>query len=313
MVAQPCREHFVQLLLLVTFGAADCGRQRAATLCRLDRGLPSAHPRPANPGRRLVLERAAVAALGALVTPAASGAAGAAPDEAEFGRQCYRAGRLFNLGKYAEAEAAWARVSSAYPMRALGWQNLATAELINAANSLKLKELPATGDAAARLETAIAHFRTAADLGAEVDALALNNEGNALGLLGRYEEALAAYRTASDASERDFESIPRANAALTLLQLGQPAEGAKAAEAIVRRDPAFVDGFAIVAACRWLQGDRLGAEAAMRRVCAEPAFCTLYSTTAAVSGRWPPRAIAAWRDFLEQNRARPARASDPSP
>lgn len=274
----------------------------------LDKVALSRHARH-TPSRRLVLECAALAAACALAPPCA-----ADDDDAEFSKQAYRAGRLFNLGQYAEAEEAWARITRAYPSRALGWQNLATVELVNAASGLELLELPARGEAAARLEVAVAHFRTATKLrpAAAPDALALNGEGNALGLLGDYAAALAAYRSAADVADRDFEDIPRANAALTLLQLGQAAEGAKAAEAIVRRDPAFVDGFAIVAACRWVQGDRLAAEAALRRLCAEPTFCALYTAgTDAVRGRWPPRAIAAWSDLLERSQAGATLAARP--
>jgi tetratricopeptide (TPR) repeat protein len=236
---------------------------------------------------------------------AVSIAAGDAGDEA-FGKAAYRAGSLFSRGQYADSELAWQRIVEAYPLRSLGWQNLATVELINTAGAMRLDELPATGAAAARLETAIAHFRRASTLAAaSVDGLALNNEGNALGLLGRYDEALSTYRSAADASPRDFESIPRANAALTLLQLGRPDEGEKAAEAIVRRDPAFVDGFAIVAACRWARQDRIGAEDAYRRLCSEPTWCNLYASTDAVSGRWPPRAIETWSAFLAATRPAP--------
>lgn len=276
------------LLLLQTTESSHCGRRPPVSPIQY---------------RRLLLRR--VATFGALlVLPGERTRAVTGHEDESFDRQCERAGRLFSLGRYGEAEAAWANVASSYPLRSLGWQNLATLELINAASAVKLEDLPATGDVAARLEAAIGHFRKAAALGpAGVDSLALNNEGNALGLLGRYRDALSAYQQAADASPREFESIPRANAALTFLQLGDFAEGARVAEITVRRDPSFVDGFAILAACRWLQGDRLAAEAALRRVCAEPAFCKLYSTTEAVSGRWPPRAIAAWRDFLQQDQA----------
>jgi len=254
--------------------------------------------------RRLALRGATLAALGVTLPAERACAREAEAEDSAFVRVCYRAGRLFEDGKYAEAEEAWRKVAAGYPRSALAWQNLATVELITTAGALTLDELPATGDRGARIEVAIEHFRRAAELaGDAVDPLALNNEGNALGLLGRFDSALAAYRRAANSSGRDFESIPRANVALTLLQLGSPAEGEREASAIVRRDPSFLDGFAILATCRWVQGDKLGAEEAYRRLCTEPTWCSLYARADAVAGRWPPTAVAAWGDLLQATRA----------
>lgn len=219
--------------------------------------------------------------------------------------------RLFNQGRYDEAEDAWRRVTEDFPDAALGFQNLATVELINTASKMRLDALPAVGPEAEQLERCLAHFRRARALASSVDAVALNNEGNALGLLGQYPDALEAYRKAADAADRDFEAVPRANAALTLLQVGRPAEGARLAEAIVRRDPNFVDGFAILAACRWREGRPFDAERAYIRLCQEPAWCARYATADVVTGRWPPAAVAAWQEFLRAGRAAPER--DPVP
>lgn len=230
----------------------------------------------------------------------------AADDAAALNEAANKAIRLFNRGKYDEALAAWQQIVERFPGSSLAYQNLATSELIAVAGELKLDELPARGEAARRLEAALEHFATArrlADPDDGPDVLALNNEGNALGLLGRYDDALSRYNAAADAADREFESIPRANAALTLLQLGKPELGAREAEAIVRRDPGFVDGFAILVACRWRQGDRLAAERAYRRLCQEEAWCSLYSAPDVVKGRWPPLAVAAWADFLAASRA----------
>jgi tetratricopeptide (TPR) repeat protein len=149
-------------LLLLAAGAWGGGERSASRLTR-----------------RLAL-RSALATLGAVALSAERAGAEVAEGDA-FGKVCYRAGRLFEDGKYAEAEEAWAKIVATYPQRALGWQNLATVELILTAGALTLDELPATGASAARIEAAIGHFRRAAELdGDVVDGLALNNEASVL-------------------------------------------------------------------------------------------------------------------------------------
>ena len=55
---------------------------------------------------------------------------------------------------------------------------------------------------------------------------------------------------------------------------------------LLRRDPNFVDGTALLATLRWSQGDVAGATTAYASLCDTPIWCETYASDAAVLGRW---------------------------
>ena len=57
---------------------------------------------------------------------------------------------------------------------------------------------------------------------------------------------------------------------------------------LLRRDPNFVDGTALLATLRWSQGDKAGATTAYASLCDTPIWCETYASDAAVLGRWTP-------------------------
>jgi len=190
------------------------------------------------------------------------------------------------------------------PQQSLGWTNLAITLVITASDEMTLGVAP-TGRAKARLEEALAALDRAEQIdgAGNADALTLNSRGNALGLLQRWEEAATVYAAAATVSRRDFESIPRSNQALALFQLGSLAEAEAQAKRLIRRDPNFRDGQALLAALRFEQGDTAGAAGAFSRLCDGAdgaAWCRRYSTADVVVGRWSPRAVAAYRRLLDE-------------
>ena len=258
----------------------------------------TAHSKVANSRRRAVSFSSAVALLARW--PEAAAAAAPPP----FSRMASDAARAFEQGKYEECEQLWQAAADAYSSEDLAWANLAVALIINASDdpTMKLGQPPA-GRAKERLEAALAAIEKATALGSS-DALLLNAQGNALGLLLRWGEAREAYASATALSARDFESIPRSNEALTLLQLEQPEQAEKLARNLLRRDPNFVDAQALLATIRWSQRDMGGAAAELSALCDRPTdgqqWCERYSTVDVVLGRWPPRAVATYRDLLMQ-------------
>ena len=132
---------------------------------------------------------------------------------------------------------------------------------LRAAQQCTVLGVAPTGEARKRLEEALTAIDTAESLGSSPDALNLNAKGNALGLLLQWSDARAAYEASGDAADRSFASIPRSNEALALFELGSLPEAEKVARKLIRRDPNFKDGFALLAALRYAQGDTGGAAA----------------------------------------------------
>lgn len=162
--------------------------------------------------------------------------------------------------------------------------------------------------AARRLQRALDAFDKAESLGAS-DSLLTNARGNALSLLQRWEEAHAAYAAAVELSPRDFESIPLSNCALVSFELGNLEMAEKEALRLTRRDPSFIDGYALLATLRYDRGDEIGAASAFRTLCSEGLWCDRYSTDAVVIGRWTPRAVNAFRRLLRAPSIQDVRAS----
>ena len=104
--------------------------------------------------------------------------------------------------------------------------------IILASDGMSLGVKP-TGEPLARLERALDCLEKAEALGSR-DALLLNDRGNALGLLQRWEEARAAYGASADASPRDFEAIPRSNEALVSFELGEEARAEREVRTLLR-------------------------------------------------------------------------------
>ena len=243
--------------------------------------------------RRSAVGSALVAALLTALPTAASA------DET-FEQLAAAAFASFEQAKYADSERLWQKATAAFPSQPLGWLNLAVALVINASDEMTLGVEP-TGRAKERLEEALAAIDKAEALGGSGDALMLNSRGNALGLLLRWEDARAAYAASAAAAPKDFVSIPRSNEALALLQLGQLEQAEAVARRLVRRDPNFRDGSALLATLRSMQGDKAGAADAFSVVCDGrdgAAWCDRYSTEQVVLGRWTPKAVEAYRDLL---------------
>ena len=158
-----------------------------------------------------------------------------------------------------------------------------------------------TGEARKRLEEALTAIDTAESLGSSPDALNLNAKGNALGLLLQWSDARAAYEASGDAADRSFASIPRSNEALALFELGSLPEAEKVARKLIRRDPNFKDGFALLAALRYAQGDTGGAAALVNDLCAGASgLCARYADVNIVLGRWSPKAVETYRKLLTE-------------
>jgi len=242
----------------------------------------------------------------AVVTAAAACFLMTAPTSAApqpFARMASEAASAFEKANYVECERLWRIATEAYPDQDIAWSNLAVALIINASDdpAMKLGVAP-SGVAKQRLEEALTSISKAAELGS-TDSLTLNAQGNALGLLLRWEEARAAYAASTAVATRDFESIPRSNEALTLLELRQPEASEKLARRLLRRDPNFVDAQALLATIKWSQRDAGGAAAEMSALCDRPrdgqTWCERYSTADVVLGRWPPLAVSTYRDMLK--------------
>ncbi|KAJ1462901.1 hypothetical protein M885DRAFT_556602 [Pelagophyceae sp. CCMP2097] len=225
--------------------------------------------------------------------------------------------RLFNSGDYDSSRAEWEKLLQAEPESALYLSNLGTCELIVASAGAKLGEAP-RGAVATLLAAAVLHLGKAADV--EGDPLTTNNLGNAFAVLLDWPAAATAYdRSAAAAAVsrtgRGFQSIPLSNRAQVALELGDAVDAEKRIVNLLRRDPNFVDGRALLAAVRWSRGDTNGAEEAFSALC-RPAiaapngfnkpiqglggsdWCELYSKDAStVQGRWTPKSIAAFEAF----------------
>lgn len=214
-----------------------------------------------------------------------------------------KAQNAFQKGDYLLSERLWREAANAQPANSLPWSNLAVTLIINASDEMQLG-VPPKDKARERLEEALAALDTAVRLDGEApDALTLNSRGNALGLLLRWEDAAATYGKSAAVSRRDFESIPRSNEALALFELGELARAEKGARTLIRRDPNFKDGAALLATLRLEQGDVGGAASAMSLLCSGPdgnAWCRRYSSVDVVLGRWSPRAVAAYKRLLDE-------------
>lgn len=97
------------------------------------------------------------------------------------------------------------------------------------------------------------------------DPLALNNLGNALGALGRWDEAMSAYLEAS--RTEDMREIALANYALAAFQIKKEDLAMSTLRKVLRRDPEFLDARAALSAFLWATGDFDAAESEWTFLC----------------------------------------------
>mmetsp|Transcript_30148 Transcript_30148/g.93257 ORF Transcript_30148/g.93257 Transcript_30148/m.93257 type:complete len:156 (+) Transcript_30148:495-962(+) len=105
----------------------------------------------------------------------------------------------------------------------------------------------------------------------------------------RYERALAAALGSS--RDRGLASIPASNRAQVALELGEAADAQRRTESLLRRDPNFVDGRALLAAVKYERGDKAGAEEAYAQLCV-PAIASQSAARYLAARPGPPRMFA---------------------
>lgn len=238
--------------------------------------------------------------------------------------------RSFNLGDYPTSLESWTLLTKSFPERRLYWSNRGTVELIVGSARASLGRKP-TGEAADLLESAIKSFDAAEALGDD-DPISLNNRGNALSVLLRWEEAAQSYdrAVAAAAKAKTSTSIAAANRAQVAIELGDLEDAERRTVVLLRKDPNFLDARALLAAVRYTRGDSNGAEESFAQLCRPTIsspnrfrpptpgiggtdWCELYSKSEILQGRWTPSAIAAYDAFLASRKpsARIAANSNP--
>ena len=236
-------------------------------------------------------------------------------DKDLLGPKVLSALRLFEEGKFAESLTQWRALTALYPKEALLWSNRGTAELILGSSLAKLGVVP-TGQSKDILLSALESFENAEALG-ESDSISLNNRGNVYLVFQNWNKAAECYDRAMRAGQKEKTSvsIPSENRALVAMELGDLIDAQKRIETLLRRDPNFLDGKALLAAVKFKNGDTNGAEQSFAQLC-RPAvsspnqfqntpgiggtdFCELYSNPNFVLDRWTPTAVQAFSDFLK--------------
>ena len=223
----------------------------------------------------------------------------------------------FNAGQYDEALTAFEALTAADAADATAWEGKGTVELILGSQKATLGVAP-TGTALELCERAVASLQRSASL--SDDALTLNNLGNAQAVLLKWNDAAESYQKSLDAAlaskrDRGLASIPASNRAQVAVELGDLKDAARRTENLLRRDPNFVDGRALLAAIRYKLGDANGAEESYAQLCVPGVksqrgavftdgiggsdWCELYASTDVVKGRWTPATIGAYEAFLK--------------
>ena len=223
----------------------------------------------------------------------------------------------FNAGEYDEALTAFEALTAADANDATAWEGKGTVELILGSQKATLGVAP-TGTALELCERSVASLQRSASL--SDDALTLNNLGNAQAVLLRWSDAAESYQKSLDAAlaskrDRGLASIPASNRAQVAIELGDLKDAARRTENLLRRDPNFVDGRALLAAIRYKLGDANGAEESYAQLCVPGVksqrgavftdgiggsdWCELYASTDVVKGRWTPTTIESYEAFLK--------------
>ena len=200
-----------------------------------------------------------------------------------LGHAHHRAYAKFQAADYPAAEQAWASIAENFPKEPLAFANWATVLIILASDGMSLGVKP-TGEPLARLERALDCLEKAEALGSR-DALLLNDRGNALGLLQRWEGR--APRTARRTVAPRRTGDPRSNEAL--IRSSSARRRAPSSGAPLRGGPAFKDGEALLAAP---SGRAQGVQPTVAQLCNER--------------RCAPRPSTSWDDAEGIERARPA-------
>ena len=167
--------------------------------------------------------------------------------------------------------------------------------------------------------------------GLGVNPLVLNYRGNAFGQLGRFKDALADYREATEIFIKDSAARPKAapyqsilflfsrrpedkeytqaalsrcNEALALFGVSEPIEAISIMEDVVRRDPSIADAHIALAASYWSEGDYSRAEDEWRVACQNTDVgCRQYKDLSWVENirRWPPQLVGDLGRFLNRD------------
>ena len=161
--------------------------------------------------------------------------------------------RAMQASTYEESEAAWTRaIEITEPA------SRARSAALSNRGTLRLQYSDWTG--------AVADLQASVDGdGNNPDPLALNNLGNALGALGRWDEAMSAYLEAS--RTEDMREIALANYALAAFQIKKEDLAMSTLRKVLRRDPEFLDARAALSAFLWATGDFDAAEAEWTFLC----------------------------------------------
>lgn len=150
--------------------------------------------------------------------------------------------------------------------------------------------------------------RPPSETGLGVNPLVLNYRGNAFGQLGRFKDALADYREATEIFIKDQEytqaALSRCNEALALFGISEPIEAISIMEDVVRRDPSIADAHIALAASYWSEGDYSRAEDEWRVACQNTDVgCRQYKDLSWVENirRWPPQLVGDLGRFLNRD------------
>jgi len=208
----------------------------------------------------------------------------------------------FKKGEYQKVRNYCRQLVELDPTMVYAWSLLGTSELI-----LGSRDLDMTRDLRPNevelLNEAIKHFDKSTSLAKEKDAITINNKANALGLLGKWNDAIEtfdlAFQVSLDTRMKDFEVIPMMNKALALFEIERDQEAENQLNLLLRRHADYEDIYAALAAIRWGRGRKLEAADSFDKLCdLDYGVCDAYSDVRIVLGRWPKRAIRAYRDFL---------------
>lgn len=238
--------------------------------------------------------------------------------------------RAFERGDYAQSLELWTALTERSPDEGLFWSNRGTVELILGSAQATLGVRP-TGEAAELLEAAVSSFERALENG-DASSISLNNLGNAQAAMLRWDRAADAYdrATAAAIKSQASVSIAVANRAQVAMELDDLADAEKRVATLLRKDPNFLDGRALMAAIKYARGDAAGAEASFASLCRPTVsapnqfnapikglggtdWCELYSSRDIVLGRWTPKATAAYDAFLSSRTPSARIAADADP
>lgn len=150
--------------------------------------------------------------------------------------------------------------------------------------------------------------RPISETGLGVNPLVLNFRGNAFSQLGRFREALADYREATEIFRQDNEysqaAVSRCNEALALFGAEEDAEAIQIMEDVSKRDPNIVDAHVALAVSYWSSSNYSRAEDEWRVACQNTELgCQQYKDISWVKDirRWPPPLVSRLERFFARD------------